>query len=164
MPVIHESQENCFLGLGNNFLTLFKNQNPGLDHYCIVVEKFNADSALETSKRQGLKPRRPSGTDRIDFPDRDGLEVQLSSVDQGRRSRRKENSAFPSSVRPLFPAPTDFGPLRREAQINFLADSLAGRGLVSPRRSRDICAQERATEKRRHRIIRQEFYVECMRL
>src|SRR5437867_6072956 len=46
-------------------------------------------------------------------------------------------------------------------QINFLADSLAGTGIVSPRRSRDICAAERAKEKRTHRIIRFEFYVEC---
>ncbi len=81
MPVIHESQENCFLGLGKNFLTLFQNQNPGLDHYCIAVEKFNADSVVETLKGQGLNPRRPSGTDRVYFPDPDGLDVQLSSVD-----------------------------------------------------------------------------------
>ncbi len=54
-------------------------------------------------------------------------------------------------------------PKRREAQINFLGDSLAGRGLISPRRSRDICEQERAKEraKSRHRIIRKEFYIEC---
>ncbi len=58
MPVIHESEENCFLGLGKNFLTLFQNQNPGLDHYCIAIEKFNADSVLETLNGQGLNPRR----------------------------------------------------------------------------------------------------------
>jgi hypothetical protein len=55
-------------------------------------------------------------------------------------------------------------PKRRQARINFLADSLAGVGVVTPRRSRDICAQERAKEKRAksaHHIIRYEFYVEC---
>jgi len=54
-------------------------------------------------------------------------------------------------------------PERREPQINFLADSLAGRGWVRPRRSRDICAEERAKEhpKSPHKIIRKEFYVEC---
>ncbi len=81
MPVIRESQDNCFLGLGKNFLTLFQNQNPGLDHYCIAIDNFNADSVLERLKRQGLSPRRPNGTDRVYFPDPDGLEVQLSSVD-----------------------------------------------------------------------------------
>jgi hypothetical protein len=52
-------------------------------------------------------------------------------------------------------------PERRQARINFLADSLASLGLVSPRRSRDICARERAKEKRTHHIIRYEYYVEC---
>jgi hypothetical protein len=52
-------------------------------------------------------------------------------------------------------------PKRREAQINFLADSLAGVGWVTPRRSRNICEQERAKEKSTHEIIRYEYYVEC---
>ena len=52
-------------------------------------------------------------------------------------------------------------PRRRKAQINFLADSLAGLGLVTPRRSRDICEEERTKEKKTHRIIHYEFYIEC---
>lgn len=54
-------------------------------------------------------------------------------------------------------------PVRRKPRINFLADSLAGRGWVRPRRSRDICARERAKEdhKSPHKIIRKEFYIEC---
>jgi hypothetical protein len=52
-------------------------------------------------------------------------------------------------------------PKRPEAQINFLADSLAGLGYVAPRSSRDICQKERAREKRTHHIIRFEVYVEC---
>jgi hypothetical protein len=50
-------------------------------------------------------------------------------------------------------------PKTREARIRFLADSLAGRGEVSPRRSRDICATERA--KPVHYITRRDFYIEC---
>lgn len=52
-------------------------------------------------------------------------------------------------------------PKRREAQINFLADSLAGLGYVAPRSSRDVCQKERTREKREHHILRYEFYVEC---
>jgi hypothetical protein len=55
-------------------------------------------------------------------------------------------------------------PKRRSAQVDFFAESLAAIGVVTPRRSRDICAQERAKErvaKLAHRIIRYEFYVEC---
>jgi len=47
------------------------------------------------------------------------------------------------------------------AQINFLADSLAGLGYVAPRSSRDICQKQRTREKRAHHIIRYEFHVEC---
>jgi hypothetical protein len=43
----------------------------------------------------------------------------------------------------------------------FLADSLAGVGVVTPRRSRDICAQERAERKRAHHILRVEFFIVC---
>ena len=52
-------------------------------------------------------------------------------------------------------------PKTRKAQVNFLADSIAGTGLVTPRRSRDICEEERGIDKNSTRIMRYEFYVEC---
>jgi hypothetical protein len=48
---------------------------------------------------------------------------------------------------------------RTASKIHFLADSLGGQGRVTPRRSREICAKERA--KKRHVIIRREYYIEC---
>jgi hypothetical protein len=50
-------------------------------------------------------------------------------------------------------------PKRRGPQMNFLADSLAARGVRSARRSRDICDQER--KKKVNYIIRQDYYIEC---
>ncbi len=44
-------------------------------------------------------------------------------------------------------------------RIVFLADSLAGRGVISLRRSRDICERER--KKKVHQIIREESYIVC---
>ncbi len=81
LPVLHEAEDNCFLGLGKNFLTLFRNEKPGLDHFCIAIEGFKIDPVMEELKRQGFQARRPAGTDRVYFPDPDGLEVQLSSID-----------------------------------------------------------------------------------
>ncbi len=52
-------------------------------------------------------------------------------------------------------------PKRPKSQVRFLADSLAALGGASPRRSRDICMQERVKAKRAHHIIRFEYYVEC---
>jgi hypothetical protein len=55
-------------------------------------------------------------------------------------------------------------PKRRKPRIKFLAESIAGVGLVTPRRSRDICAEERAASEEAQRapyILRYEYYVEC---
>lgn len=52
-------------------------------------------------------------------------------------------------------------PVRPQVRINFLADSLAALGRVTARRSRDICARERARVQNKTYIIRYEFYVEC---
>ncbi len=79
LPVIRESQSDCFLGLGKNFLTLFRNQAAGLDHFCIAIENYRASPVVEELKRQGLNPTRRS--DRVYFPDPDELVVQVSSAD-----------------------------------------------------------------------------------
>jgi catechol 2,3-dioxygenase-like lactoylglutathione lyase family enzyme len=79
MPVVSETASNCFLGLGDNFLALFKNREPGLDHYCLSIEDYDVDRVTGELKRQGLNPRQPSGTQRVYFDDPDGIEVQLSS-------------------------------------------------------------------------------------
>jgi metallothiol transferase len=81
LPLIRESETSCFLKVGDEFLTLFKNEHPGLDHYCVAIENFKPEAVMSELNRQGLNPRRPTGTDRIYFPDPDGLEVQLSSVE-----------------------------------------------------------------------------------
>lgn len=49
----------------------------------------------------------------------------------------------------------------RKAQVNFLGDSIAGQGMVTPRSSRDICERERARIKHVYKIIRYEFWIEC---
>lgn len=54
-------------------------------------------------------------------------------------------------------------PKTMPAQLDYLADSLAGLGQVSPRSSRDICGQERARQRAKspYQILRHEYYVEC---
>ena len=49
----------------------------------------------------------------------------------------------------------------RQAILRHLADSIAGEGNVSPRRSRDICSKLRREVRSVGKIIRREFYVEC---
>ena len=81
LPLIRESETSCFLKVGDEFLTLFKNEHAALDHYCVAIENFRPDAVMSELNRQGLNPRRSTDTDRIYFPDPDGLEVQLSSTD-----------------------------------------------------------------------------------
>ena len=70
-------EDNCFLGSGGSFfLTLFRGDKPGLNHYCYAIKDFDADRAEERLKAAGLKVRRESG--RIYFQDPDGIEVQVS--------------------------------------------------------------------------------------
>jgi hypothetical protein len=54
-------------------------------------------------------------------------------------------------------------PQRAIPQIRFLARSLAGRGTLSFRTSRDICEKAAGQKelKSPHRILRREFYIEC---
>ncbi len=49
----------------------------------------------------------------------------------------------------------------RKAQEEFIADSLAGDGRISIRRSRDICGEDRTKRKRQGKILRREFYIVC---
>ena len=80
LPVVRESSNNCFLGLGPDFLALFQGSDTGLDHYCLSIENYQVGPVTAELKRQGLNPRQPSGSQRVYFDDPDGIEVQLSSA------------------------------------------------------------------------------------
>jgi catechol 2,3-dioxygenase-like lactoylglutathione lyase family enzyme len=83
MNLLRESSGDCFLGLGPDFLALFKRPKAEMDHFCIAIENYEVAAVTEELKRQGLIPRQPSGTRRVYFPDPDGLTVQLSSASHG---------------------------------------------------------------------------------
>lgn len=81
MPVVRQSSSDCFLGLGENFLALFKGEQPGMDHYCIAIKDYEVNRVTDELRRQGLNADQPSGSSRVYFRAPDGLTVQLSSVD-----------------------------------------------------------------------------------
>jgi hypothetical protein len=73
-----------------------------------------------------------------------------------------------NEFRPLFPLILQVlrertFPKKPETRLDFLADSIAARGEVAQRTSRDICEKERAKQRRKspHRILRHEYYIEC---
>jgi hypothetical protein len=70
-------EANCFLGSGEGFfLTLFKGEKPGLNHYCYSIKGYDPDKAEETLKSAGLKPKREGN--RLYFPDLDGITVRIA--------------------------------------------------------------------------------------
>lgn len=76
LPVVRQSQSNCFLGMGENFLALFRGEQPGMDHFCISVEGYEPEGAAETLSKEGFKPRREG--ERLYFQDPNGLTIQLA--------------------------------------------------------------------------------------
>ena len=83
MNVLRESASDCFLGLGPDFLALFKREKAEMDHFCIAIENYEVAAVTAELKRQGLNPNQPSGSQRVYFRDPDGLMVQLSSATHG---------------------------------------------------------------------------------
>ena len=81
LTVSRQSEGSCFLTCGDNFVALFRGEEPGLAHYCYSVKDFDVDVAEEKLKAEGLGPsiRREGG--RIYFDDPDGLQVQLASTE-----------------------------------------------------------------------------------
>ena len=78
LSVSRESSGSCFLDCGEDFLTLFRGSEAGLDHYCYAVEDYDVRSAAEKLREQGFAPRVTGN--RIYFDDPDGLEVQLAAT------------------------------------------------------------------------------------
>ena len=79
LKVVSESETNCFLGCGKNFVALFRSDKAGMDHYCYTVPDYSAGDVVERLKAADLKPERHA--DRVYFDDPDGLTVQLAGND-----------------------------------------------------------------------------------
>lgn len=79
LDVTRESQSNCFLSFGPNFLALFKSPDPGMNHYCYSVDDYSVTAAAEKLRAEEIEPEIHGN--RIYFPDPDGLTVQLASSD-----------------------------------------------------------------------------------
>ena len=89
--IVWESQpdakvEGATLALPDCFIGLFKLGEPKIHHFCVGVESFAIDSAIEKLKTDfpGSQPRIYQGKE-LYFHDPDGLLGQVSAVDYGRQ-------------------------------------------------------------------------------
>jgi catechol 2,3-dioxygenase-like lactoylglutathione lyase family enzyme len=77
LRVVRGDDEALFMGADRDFfLTLFRAEQPQLNHYCYAIHDFDADDAVQKLGTAGLRPRREGN--RVYFPDPDGLTVQVT--------------------------------------------------------------------------------------
>ena len=79
LKVSRQTENNCFLTCGKNFLALFKGDTPRMDHFCFAVKDYAVLTAEEKLRAQGIEPQVVRNAGRIYFPDPDGLKVQLAA-------------------------------------------------------------------------------------
>jgi catechol 2,3-dioxygenase-like lactoylglutathione lyase family enzyme len=77
LRVIRGDENASFLGQDRDFfLTLFRAERPGLNHYCYRIDGYSADDAMDRLAAAKLRPRREGN--RVYFPDPDGITVQVA--------------------------------------------------------------------------------------
>jgi hypothetical protein len=83
-----------------------------------------------------------SGFERVPSPYRERLNLWLAAIPEW-----AQEGKFPKT--------------NLERTMRHLADSVAAEGFLTPRRSRDVCLEERKRQAQLGMILRREFYIEC---
>ena len=77
LSVLQRSASSAFLGLGENFLALFRGRRAGMaDHFCFSVEDYDPEVVRTKLARHGIESTRREN--RTYFKDINGLTVQVS--------------------------------------------------------------------------------------
>lgn len=76
LKVLRDGTRNCFMSTGDDFLALFKNDKPGLNHFCFTWPGKTANEAMRRVKAAGMQPWREEN--RVYFKDPDGITVQVA--------------------------------------------------------------------------------------
>lgn len=74
------SANSAFLTCGNNFVALFRGDQPRMDHYCYSVRGYDVADAEEKLNAANMRNIRRTGG-RIYFSDPDGFTVQLAATE-----------------------------------------------------------------------------------
>ncbi len=69
--------QNCFMRCGDQFVTLFRAADPGLDHSCHTITEYAPAAVVNKLNAVGLTLRCVES--RVYFDDPDGITVQLSA-------------------------------------------------------------------------------------
>ena len=76
LQTTRESANNCFMRTGDDFVALFRGDDPGLHHFAFTIDDYDPANAVKTLSAAGLKPERVAN--RVYFSDPDGIRLQVS--------------------------------------------------------------------------------------
>ncbi len=77
LTVVRRNDNSAFLGLGENFLALFKSNNPGgASHFCFSIDDYDPKEVTSKLAKHDIHARQEQ--DRLYFEDLNGLTVQVS--------------------------------------------------------------------------------------
>lgn len=77
--IIFEKPGQRYMRMGGNFVALFENEEPAMDHFAVSIEDYDADEVEAKLKDRGYETRRSS--DFVYVHDPDGIEVQIAHAE-----------------------------------------------------------------------------------
>jgi len=77
--IIFEKPGQRYMRMGKNFVALFQNEEPAMDHFAVSIENYDADQVEAKLKDRGYETRRSS--DFVYVHDPDGIEVQIAHAE-----------------------------------------------------------------------------------
>jgi hypothetical protein len=85
MPVMSRQDNGINLAVGESFVGIYSSGDaakPHINHFCLGVERFDADEAIQACSAHGVEGRiRMRGeVKELYFADPDGISVQLQDV------------------------------------------------------------------------------------
>ena len=83
LPVLHdypaETPPSTYLGLGKSFLCIVPGKTVGVDHFCLGLPSYSANSVAKDLKAVGITVEIED--EQVYFRDPDGIRVQLAGAD-----------------------------------------------------------------------------------
>lgn len=79
LKLIKQIPGMCFMACGTHFIAFMEKDVPGLDHFCLTLEKYNQTNVLAKLKALGIASE--TEDTRTYFSDPDGNKIQLAHDD-----------------------------------------------------------------------------------
>jgi catechol 2,3-dioxygenase-like lactoylglutathione lyase family enzyme len=79
LRTFHKFPDIRFMGFGTNFIAFFKDQKPGIDHFCFTLEKYDQQEAVKKLRENSIEPIIED--ERTYLYDPNGIKIQITHDD-----------------------------------------------------------------------------------